>query len=287
MSHASVLLHEVVDAFRGVPCQIFVEGTVGAGGHARALLEAHPEIERYLAFDRDPSALKLAREVLQPWKDKVEFIHSPFGDVGAYLREHKIGQIDGFLVDLGVSSMQLDQAERGFSFQGEGPLDMRMDPTADLTAATVVNRWSEKELGRILRDYGEEPRWRQAARAIIQNRPYRTTRDLTDALKGVTRGRPGLNPATLVFQAIRIAVNDELGELERGLKAATQALKSGGRLAVISFHRLEDGQVKRFIREEPTLQAVTKKPIVPTLEEQRRNRRSRSAKFRVAEKVEE
>lgn len=285
MSHASVLLSEVVEAFRGIPCQIFVEGTVGAGGHARALLEAHPEIKRYLAFDRDPSALRLAAEVLRPWNEKVELIHRPFGEVAEQLREQQIEGIDGFLVDLGVSSMQLDQAERGFSFQGEGPLDMRMDPTADLTAATVVNRWSEKELGRILRDYGEEPRWRQAARAIVQNRPHRTTKDLVEALRGVTRGRPGLNPATLVFQAIRIAVNDELGELERGLKAATAALRPGGRLAVISFHRLEDGWVKRFIREEPTLQAVTKKPIVPAQEEQRQNRRSRSAKLRIAEKV--
>ena len=293
--HASVLLAEVVEAFRGVALKTFFEGTVGAGGHAEAILAAHPEIERYLACDRDPKAHEIAKKRLASWGEKVEWIRGSYSELDRFLKEKKIPSIDGYLIDIGVSSMQIDQADRGFSFRFEGPLDMRMDPEALLTAEEIVNEYQEKELDRIFWEYGEERLSRRAAEAIAKarkKRRIRTTTELIEIVKPVLRWGK-LHPATLIFQALRIAVNDELGELERGLDAAIERLSPGGRIAVISFHSLEDRIVKHRFKElefkrkrgEGSLHILTKKPICPTDEESRKNPRARSAKLRVAEKV--
>lgn len=285
--HTPVLLTEVLQAFEGIDLKVFFEGTVGAGGHAQALLESHGEVERYLACDRDPTALGLASENLALWKEKVEFVRGPYADLERYLGEKKIDWIDGFLIDIGVSSMQIDTRERGFSFLGNAPLDMRMDPEGEVTAEQIVNSAPEKELARIFYEYGEERRSRQVAKAIVEarrKRRIRTTEELVAVVKPVaTKGK--LHPATLVFQALRIAVNEELSQLEKGLQAAMRRLRPGGRMAAISFHSLEDRIVKNFFRnEKDTLTIVTKKPIVPTELEKKVNARSRSAKLRVAEK---
>jgi len=286
--HLPVLLRETLEVFEGKDLKVFFEGTVGAGGHARAILEAHPEIERYLACDRDPRALALAKERLASWGKKVEWIHGPFAELESFLEEKKIDSIDGFLIDVGVSSMQFDEADRGFSFRADAPLDMRMDQTGPLTAEMLVNELPEVELARILYEYGEEYRSRVIAKALVAARKkkrIRTTMDLCHVVeKVIPRGK--VHAATKTFQALRIAVNDELGQLKAGLDAAVAALKPGGRLAVITFHSLEDRIVKWKLREEEGLKIITKKPIPPSAEERRKNPRSRSAKLRAAEKVE-
>ncbi len=287
MAHVPVLLSAVLKTFEDVQLKVFFEGTVGAGGHAKAILEAHPEIERYLACDRDPAAHELAAAHLAPWGKKVEWIRGPYADLKEYLDERKIGNIDGFFIDIGVSSMQLDVRQRGFSFQGDAPLDMRMDPESSLTAETIVNEMPEKELARIFFEYGEERRSRQVARAIVEarrKRRIRTTAELVAIVKPVTIWGK-LHPATLVFQALRIAVNDELGQLKRGLDAAIERTREGGKIAAISFHSLEDRIVKNTFRDgKDQLEILTKKPIGPTEEELKENPRSRSAKLRAAEK---
>ncbi len=282
MIHVPVLMREVLEIFAGKNLRVFFDGTLGAGGHAQAILEAHPEIERYIGCDRDPRAHELAGKKLAPWGKKVEWVRGGFAEKIAEVE----GCIDGFLIDIGVSSMQLDERERGFSFMGDAPLDMRMDPEGDLTAETIVNRYPEVELARIFFEYGEERRSRQVAKAIVEarrKRRIRTTGELVEIIKPVaTRGR--LHPATLVFQALRIAVNDELGQLERGLKAAIVKMCPGGRVAVISFHSLEDRIVKNVLRDaKDRLKVLTKKPIGPSAEEMRANPRSRSSKLRAGE----
>lgn len=282
MTHKPVLVREVLEVFAEKKLRTFFDGTLGAGGHAKALLEAHPEIERYIGCDRDPRAHELAGKVLAPWEGKVEFVRGSYAEKV----EEVEGCLDGFLIDIGISSMQVDERERGFSFMGDAPLDMRMDPEGDLTAEGIVNRYSEAELARIFYEYGEERRSRQVAKAIVEarrKRRIRTTGELVEIIKPVaTRGR--LHPATLVFQALRIVVNDELGQLERGLNTAIGKLCSGGRLAAISFHSLEDRIVKNCLREKrDVLKVLTKKPIVPSAEEIRSNSRSRSSKLRAAE----
>lgn len=285
--HIPVLLQEVLQVFENKELKIFFEGTIGAGGHASAILEAHPEIQRYLACDRDPAALDLAKRNLDPWGKKVEWIQGPFADLESFLEEKKIRSIDGFLIDIGVSSMQLDQKERGFSFRMDAPLDMRMDPRGETTAETLVNELPEKELARIFFEYGEEFRSRAAAKAIIaarKKRRIRTTHELVSIIEPVLR-KGKIHPATKIFQALRIAVNDELKQLTKGLEAAIASLSLGGRLAVISFHSLEDRIVKQRLREDQHLKRLTKKPIIPSLQEMRSNPRSRSAKLRAAEKI--
>lgn len=281
MRHCPVLLREVLEIFAAKRLHRFFDGTLGLGGHARKIIEAHPEIERYIGCDRDPRAHSLAREALKPWLKKVELIRGNYADAIAQVE----GGLDGFFIDIGVSSMQLDEKERGFSFQGDAPLDMRMDPEGELTAFVVVNRYSEKELARIIFEYGEETRSRKVAKAIVEarrRRPIRTTRELVDVIAPVaTRGR--LHPATLTFQAIRIEVNDELGQLKRGLEAALKKMSSGGRVAVISFHSLEDRIVKQTFREAKGVRILTKKPLIPKADEMRANPRSRSAKLRAVE----
>lgn len=305
--HLSVLLHEVVQAFETCRMNVFIDGTLGAGGHAEAILKAHPEIEVYLGIDQDPKALAIAAERLAPWSHKLVLKHGNFSQFDQFLKELGYAYAQGILVDLGVSSMQLDQPERGFSFSKDGPLDMRMNPHQPLTAAEVVNTWSEQDLGRIFRDYGEEKRWRSAARAIVEARKHnsiQTTADLAAVLRPVLPWNPKkeINPLTLIFQALRICVNRELEVLEVFLSKAVQTLSPEGRLAVISFHSLEDRIVKQQTRlaasdkwdtsgiggifqdKVPEVKLITKKPIIPTEEEVKRNSRSRSAKLRVVEK---
>ncbi len=284
MKHNPVLLREVLEIFAGRDLRTFFDGTLGAGGHAKALLEAHPEIERYIGCDRDPRAHALAKEALEPWGKKVEFVR---GSYAAEVREVE-GSLDGFLIDIGVSSMQFDEKERGFSFMGDAPLDMRMDPESELTAERIVNRYPEKELARIFFEYGEERRSRQVAKAIVEarrKRPIRTTQELVEIIKPVaTRGK--LHPATLTFQALRIEVNDELGQLEKGLKAAMGKMAPRGRMAVISFHSLEDRIVKNVFRDaRGKVEILTKKPLSPSPEEVRKNPRSRSSKLRAVEVI--
>ncbi len=284
MTHIPVLMREVLDVFAECKLRTFFDGTLGAGSHAEAILKAHPEIECYIGCDRDPRALELASKRLEPWKSKVEFVRGRYSERVAEVE----GCIDGFLIDIGVSSMQLDEMERGFSFRGEAPLDMRMDPEDELTAAMIVNRYPEKDLAKIFFEYGEERKSRQIARAIVEARrkkPIRTTKDLVQIISPF-KGRGKLHPATLVFQALRIVVNDELEELKRCLDIAISKLCKKGRLAVISFHSLEDRIVKFKLRSESQrLKILTKKPICPTVQEMRENRRSRSAKLRAAEAI--
>lgn len=306
--HYSVLLSEVLQAFASLSLRTVVDGTIGAGGHAQALLEHHPEIQYYIGIDQDPHALALTKERLKPWESKVILKHGNFSEFDDYLAELSLSSVDAILVDLGVSSMQLDQPERGFSFMKEGPLDMRMNPLLELTAAQVVNEWSEQDLGRIFRNYGEEKQWRAAARAIVKAResqPFLTTQELKRVLTPVLArfAKKGIHPLTLVFQALRICVNRELEVLEIFLPKAMHFLHSGGRLAVISFHSLEDRIVKTEMRlaasdkwetsglaglfrdKIPTVKLITKKPIESSIQEIEQNVRSRSAKLRIVEKL--
>ncbi len=291
MPHIPILLDTTLAFFENCQLHSFVDGTLGGGGHALALLEAHPEMKHFYGFDRDESALSLAKERLASYADR---LHLQRGSYAA-MREQIEGQVEGIFLDLGVSSMQLDTPERGFSFSKEGPLDMRMDQRDQIDAAHVVNTYSEKELGRIFKDYGEEPRWRVAAKAIVEVRRkkrIKTTQDLAEALQKVLtwRGRKGkkIHPLTLIFQALRIEVNDELGELKRALPVAVSMLAPSGRMGVIAFHSLEDRLVKQTFRQlalEKEVTILTKKPLVASLEEQKANPRSRSAKLRFIEKL--
>jgi len=306
--HQSVLLNEIRAAFHNKTLSSFFDGTLGAGGHAEAILTDHPEIHSFLGIDQDPTALQLAEKRLSDWKSKTHLIKESFDRLPEILARHQLNTLDGILLDLGVSSMQLDRPERGFSFSKEGPLDMRMDPDASLTAAEIVNNWSEKDLGRIFRDYGEEPRWRLAAKTIVEKRqafPLHSTLDLMNILKPVLPWNPkkGINPLTLIFQGLRICVNQELDKLERFIESAINYLSPGGRLAVISFHSLEDRIVKNHFRlaasdkwdtvgiggmfrdKTPTVSLVTRKPIVPSQTEIEANPRARSAKLRVIERI--
>ena len=287
MKHIPVLLDEVIHSFEGKQITVFFEGTVGLGGHAKEILQRHPEIQRYIACDRDVNALNIAKETLKPWSDKVEFVHRPFAEIKSILKEKKISSIDAYLIDIGVSSMQLDVGSRGFSFKVDAPLDMRMDESAEVTAADLINTLPETELARIFYEYGEEFRSRAAAKAICLARKKRkitTTFELCDVLEKVLR-KGKIHFATKVFQALRIAVNDELGQLKNGLLGAIESSRSGAVLSVISFHSLEDRIVKWVFKEDPSLQVVTKKPLEATREEIKKNSRSRSAKLRVAEKI--
>lgn len=306
--HYSVLFKEVLSYFKGRTLHFFVDGTLGAGGHSAAILQEHSEIQRLVGFDQDPVALSIAKDRLLPWEAKILLVRANFTEMKKHLAAHKIGPVDGMLLDLGVSSMQLDRPEKGFSFSKNGPLDMRMDPSNPLTAEEIVNAWPEQELGRIFRDYGEEKQWRAAARAIVkvrQQAPLRTTHELVNALAPALRykAKKGIHFATLVFQALRIAVNRELEVLENVLPDALSLLAPGGRLAVITFHSLEDRIVKNtfrfaasdkydtsgiggmFLDKEPEVQIITRKPVVPGDEETAENPRSRSAKLRVVEKL--
>lgn len=291
--HVPVFLEEILTYLEGQPLQIFADGTLGAGGHSIAILLRHPECSLLVGGDQDPSALALASErlrpVLQSRATQFQPVHTNYADLPEYLRSNGI-RPNAILLDLGVSSMQLDQPERGFSFQAEGPLDMRMNPTEGLTAAQLCMSWSEQELRELFWKLGEEPRGRAAARAIVEARrkhPLRTTKDLVEALAPVLKRQGPTHPATRVFQALRMAVNDELGVLERSLGPLAAALAPGGQLLVITFHSLEDRVVKfafRDLAKTGSYSILTKKPLEPSVEEVRRNRRARSAKLRVIQR---
>lgn len=312
--HIPVLLEAVLAALRVSerPAGHFVDGTVGAGGHAAAILAAAPDA-RLLGLDRDPAALALAGARLAPFEGRLALRHASYEQMGAlvpaWLAAMGGGEqgVDGILLDLGLSSMQVDDPARGFAFMSEGPLDMRFDPSSgELTAADIVNTWDAGALAEVLFRYGEERNARRIARAIVAARPLSTTRQLAGVVAGAQRGpREKIHPATRTFQALRVAVNDELGAVERALPVALDLLRPGGRLAVISFHSLEDRIVKQTFKTEATgclcpprqpvctcghvarVRLVTRKPERPSDEESAANPRSRSARLRVVERLEE
>lgn len=300
LTHIPVLYQEVLAGLRVEPGGRYIDGTVGGGGHARGILIASAPRGKLLGIDADPRAVALAGQKLAEFGKRVTLVQGNFVDLEEIALRHGFRPVDGILLDLGLSSLQLEAAERGFSFQLDGPLDMRFDPSQTTTAADLVNMLSEQELADILFRYGEEPQARRIARAIVAERPIHTTRELA-ALVSASVGRRGrIHPATQTFQALRIAVNEELECLAEVLPQALRLLRPGARLAVISFHSLEDRIVKRFFRDEArdclcppeapictcnhqaTLGIVTKKPIRPSAEELAANPRSRSAKLRVA-----
>jgi 16S rRNA (cytosine1402-N4)-methyltransferase len=319
--HIPVLFKEALAGLDVRSNGSYIDGTVGAGGHAAGILSASAPYGRLLGLDRDPSAIEVSRQRLAPFEDRVTLACASFANLDEMVHALGFGSADGVLLDLGVSSMQLDQPDRGFSFQQEGPLDMRFDPNAPQTAADLVNELSERELADVIYTNGEEPAARAIARAIVAARPLRTTVQLAEVVASAVdrasvrrRGhgarsyrarhrRAVHHPATRTFQALRIAVNDELVNLERGLGASVAVLKPGGRLAVITFHSLEDRIVKRFLTRESqdcicppeaavctcghraTVERLSRKPVRPTAAEIRENPRSRSAKLRIAARV--
>ncbi len=282
----------------------YIDATVGGGGHAREILKASAPDGRLLGLDRDLGALQMAGEELAEFGERVILVHGSFAHLGDVAVDQGFSPADGVLFDLGLSSLQLADAERGFSFMSEGPLDMRFDPTSPgPTAADLINELSADALADLFYEFGEERQSRRIAAAVVEARPIHGTGELVEVIKGaVGRRRGRLHPATLVFQALRIAVNQELSALKAALPQAVGLLRPGGRLAVIAFHSLEDRIVKRFIgreskdcvcpRELPictcehtaTLRVVTRKPVYPTEEEMAENPRSRSARLRVAER---
>jgi 16S rRNA (cytosine1402-N4)-methyltransferase len=297
--HLPVLSEEVLAWLDPKPGGRYCDVTVGMGGHARLVLERSSPDGKLVGMDRDPSALAMARALLEPFGDRVTLVHTRFSQVREVLDRLAMVPIDGFLVDLGVSSPQLDRPERGFSFRPEndGPLDMRMDPTAGETAADLIARVDEEELAQVIRDYGEERHAARVARAIVEAQrigPVDTTGKLAALVaRALPRHERGKNPATRTFQALRIAVNQELDELEKFLALATDCLRPGGRLCVIAFHSLEDRIVKRRLRTlsgrdgggPARLRILTKHVVVPHNDERVRNPRSRSARLRAAERL--
>ncbi|MEN3009138.1 16S rRNA (cytosine(1402)-N(4))-methyltransferase RsmH [Pseudothermotoga sp.] len=286
--HVPVLVEEVLE-YLGNTEGVFLDCTVGLGGHAEAILN-NCDRSFVVGLDVDEDALSIARERLARFinEGRLKLFKSSYVEARKILNQLGINKIDAILMDLGVSSMQLEKAERGFSFNRDGPLDMRMDKEQTLTAYEVVNSWDEEALSRIIFEYGEEKRYsRRIAKYIVQNRPIETTKQLVEVLaKAIpNKYRRKRHFATKVFQAIRIAVNNELDNLKRFLSDVPDLLNTGGRIGVISFHSLEDRIVKEFFKKESRLKQLTKKPITPKKSEIELNLRSRSAKLRVAERV--
>ena len=306
--HISVLLEECIENLNIKPDGIYVDGTLGGAGHSSEIVK-RLTTGRLIGIDRDPVALKAAGERLAPWADRVTLVHSNFCEIAAVLEDLRIDGVDGILLDLGVSSPQLDDGARGFSYMADAPLDMRMNNEDSLTAHTVVNTWSYDELKRILYDYGEERYAPKIASAICsrrEQRPIETTLELVDIIRGAMPPaalREKQHPAKRSFQAIRIAVNDELGSVEKVMRDAIPCLNKGGRLAIITFHSLEDRIVKNGMADaakgctcppklpvcvcgnKPKVKLIARKPIVSGEEELERNPRARSAKLRVCEKI--
>lgn len=307
--HESVLQQEAVEGLNIVANGTYVDGTLGAGGHSEKIVQRLNEHGRLIAFDQDEHALKAAKQRLDSYKDKIMFIHSNFRYVTDVLKEHQIEEVDGFLFDLGVSSPQLDHGERGFSYQKDAPLDMRMDQTQTLSAYEVINTWSYQDLVRIFYKYGEEKFSKQIARKIEANReiaPIESTYQLVEVIKEAIPAaarRTGGHPAKRIFQAIRIAVNDERHAFYDVLHQAAQTVLVGGRIAVITFHSLEDRICKQAFKKwstepplprnmpvvpegsRPPFTLITRKPIIADTEELDKNRRARSAKLRIVEKI--
>ena len=306
--HVSVLLNECIENLNIKPGGVYLDGTLGLGGHSYQIA-SRLTTGRLICIDRDETAIERAGKRLAPFRDRVTLVHGNFSDAAQIIDSLGIPGVDGMLFDLGVSSPQLDEIQRGFSYMGDAPLDMRMDAGDSLTAYEVVNTWPEERLNRILWDYGEERYARRISRAILEHRaqkPIATTLELVDIIKSAMPAaalREKQHPAKRSFQAIRIAVNDELGAISQMMETAPDRLNKGGRLCVISFHSLEDRIIKSGIaarengctcpREAPictcgfvqTLKSVSRKPILPSAEELEQNPRSRSAKLRVAERV--
>ena len=308
MEHIPVLLKECIDGLNIKPEGIYVDGTLGRAGHSKEIVK-RLTTGKLIAIDRDMKAIEEAGENLKEYKDKIIYVHSNFSRIGEILDDLSIDKVDGMLFDLGVSSPQLDDASRGFSYMSDGPLDMRMDESSPLTACDIVNGWSEGELKRILFDYGEERYAPRIARAIVKKREEKkieSTLELVEIIKSALPAqalREKQHPAKRTFQAIRIAVNEELTSISKLLDTAMDRLNEGGRIAVISFHSLEDRIVKSAIASKEkgctcppefpvctcgfvqTMRSVNRKPILPTKEELERNPRSRSAKLRIAERI--
>jgi len=305
--HTSVLLQEVIATLQPKPGGIYIDGTVGAGGHAAAILTASAPDGQLFGLDQDGTALEIARHRLAEFGTRVHLLEANFSQLEEVAMAYQIPAADGILLDIGVSSMQLEQPERGFSFQMDGPLDMRMNPSRGKTAADLVNSLPEDELANLIYRFGEESYSRRIAKAIVQARPIYRTGQLAQIIAGAVprkatkQAGKKIDPATRTFQALRIAVNDELAALEQALPQALELLKPGGRLAVISFHSLEDRIVKQYFKQEAqdcicppeqpictcrhksTVTIITKKPITPSLAEIDANPRARSAKLRVVE----
>ena len=303
--HVPVLVGEAIAALQVVPQGRYVDGTVGAGGHAEAILAAAEDVG-LLGIDLDAAALETAGDRLSEYGDRVRLVHSNFGDVKAIVQEHLGSLVDGVLLDLGMSSMQVDTGERGFSFRQEAPLDMRFDTRQRKTADQVVNRSTVDALASIIAEQGQEPRARRIAREIVANRPIRTTTHLADVVRRAA-GRPvrrgKIHPATRTFQAIRMAVNGEADNLARGLDGAMEVLRPGGRLVVISYHSIEDGLVKTKMRTESSdcicppgfpqcvcghvarIRLVNRRVVKPSEAEVQANPRARSARLRAGERI--
>jgi 16S rRNA (cytosine1402-N4)-methyltransferase len=306
--HRSVLPDEVVSLMKVRPGGVYVDGTLGNAGHARRILELAGPAGFLIGLDRDLEALGRAEKVLSATGLRFRLVHANYAEMAVQVRRLGLDSVDGVLLDLGVSTEQLTDPRRGFSLQADGELDMRMDPTDGAPASEIVNRWSEEDLADVIYRLGEEPASRRIARELVKaragGRRIAGTLELARLVEQAVGGRRGrIHPATRTFQALRMAVNDELGALDRGLAAALDLLTEGGRLAVISFHSLEDRAVKKCFQrhegrweclpeggqtlhvEEPVVRIVTRKPVVPSEAEQQTNPRSRSAKLRVVERL--
>lgn len=280
--HRSVLSQELIAGLAIRPGGHYLDATVGGGGHSELILSATPDV-RVTAIDQDAQAIAAAQTRLAPYRDRIQFWRGNFADY-----QPPESSYDGIIADLGVSSAQLDVPDRGFSFRHQAHLDMRMDQSQSLTAAQIINHWDETQLANIIYEYGEERLSRRIARAIVERRPFETTTQLAEAIaRSVPQkyryGR--IHPATRTFQALRIAVNQELSSLEKFLNCAPRWLKPGGRIGIISFHSLEDRLVKHHLRDSPILRVLTKKPITPQPMERDENPRARSAKLRLAERL--
>ncbi len=301
--HSPVLTDEVIERLAVEPGGRYIDCTLGAGGHARLILEAGAPGAMLLGIDADPHAVELARDTLKDFEGDIHLVNANFRDLERTARNLTFVPVHGVLFDLGISSMQLAEDGRGFSFQTEAALDMRFSPEQELTAADIVNGYDESEIANLIWEYGEERFSRRIAKAIVRARPLQTTTALAAVVAKAVPGRGKIHPATKTFQALRIAVNDELRALESALCQARNVLGPGGRLVVISFHSLEDRIVKKFLQRESrdcvcppetprcvcghqaTLRIITRRPVKPAEEEQRTNPRSRSAKLRAAERV--
>ncbi|MGC8777253.1 MAG: 16S rRNA (cytosine(1402)-N(4))-methyltransferase RsmH [Candidatus Caldatribacteriaceae bacterium] len=286
--HRPVMVEEVCCWLITNPLGIYVDATLGCGGHALAILRQLQKGGKLIGIDRDPEALRKAGEVLREFTERVILVHSPFSSMSEVLGSLGVSEVSGILFDLGVSSLHLDQAERGFSFEKDGPLDMRMDTTQKMNASWVVNHFSERELADLIYQYGEERYARRIARAIVEKRKeefINSTRQLAQIVEMVVPRREKIHPATRTFMALRIFVNRELEELTLVLSQVPRLLERGGRVAILSYHSLEDRIVKRFLKDCSELMACTKKPLRPSREEITRNPRARSARLRVAERV--
>ncbi len=308
-SHVSVLLEETIDSLNIKPDGIYVDGTLGGGGHSLEICKRLGDGGRLIGIDQDMDAIRAATERLKNYSDKVTIVHSNYQNIDSVLRDLSIGGVDGIVLDLGVSSYQLDNADRGFTYREDTPLDMRMDQSQPMTAKDIVNEYSEQELFRVIRDYGEDSFAKNIAKHIVkarQDKPIETTGELNDIIRAAIPARVrqgGGHPSKKTFQAIRIELNRELDVLEQSLDKMIGLLNPGGRLSIITFHSLEDRIVKNIFRKNmnpcicppefpvctcgrvPTGKVITRKPIVPDAEELSNNKRAKSSKLRVFEKI--